>query len=61
MYTHPELMRAVYQARSEDLTRRVESVKRRKARTDRRIATERIAPRFRSATGSIRSAAVRSP
>jgi hypothetical protein len=61
MYTHPELMRAVYQARSEDLTRRVESVKRRETRTDRRIATKRIAPRFRSATVSIRSAAVRSP
>jgi hypothetical protein len=61
MYTHPELMRAVYQARSEDLRRRAESVKRRKARTDRSVATERVAPRFRSATVLIRSAAVRSP
>jgi hypothetical protein len=61
MYTHPEIMRAVYQARSEDLRRRSEAVRARRLRRDMRIAMGRIAPRFRPGTVAIGSAAMRSP
>jgi hypothetical protein len=61
MFTHPEIMRAVYRARSEDLRRRSEAVRARRLRREMRIVLGRIAPRLRPGTIAIRSAAMRSP
>jgi len=60
MFNHPETMRAVHQARSQDLDRRSTT-----ARIHRRnpvgISIRRIPPKSRSATMPLRAAAVRSP
>jgi hypothetical protein len=61
MYINPEMARALYQARAEDLQRRPNTVRARWFRLMPRITFRRKAPVVRTRTPSIVSATVRSP
>jgi hypothetical protein len=61
MYTPPEMMRALQQVRSEDLSRRPTAVVRPRRSLVPRIAFRWNAPSFRAKTRSTLSATVRSP
>jgi hypothetical protein len=61
MFTHPESMRAVYKARSDDLNRRFRYPRPSTVRGEPRINLKRIATTLRPNRVLIRAATVRSP
>jgi hypothetical protein len=61
MYTHPEIMRAVYQARSDDLHRRTTKVSWSRNRSGVRTAIRRTDPAVRPHDVAMRPALVRTP